>query len=45
MTRMRTPPPELANVKPDDPLRLDVAAALAYPDVKPSSTTNNEGTR
>jgi hypothetical protein len=42
---IRKPPPELVNVKPDDPLRLDVAAALTYPDIKPSSTTNNEGAR
>lgn len=28
---MRSALPELHNVKPDAPLRLDVAAALAYP--------------
>src|SRR5262249_32472467 len=29
---MRRSLPQLEKVKPDDPLRLDVAAALAYPD-------------
>src|SRR5215213_926809 len=29
---MRAARPKLQNVRPDDPLRLDVAAALAYPD-------------
>jgi hypothetical protein len=29
---MRSALPELHNVKPDDPLRLAVAAAVAYPD-------------
>src|ERR1700745_2705162 len=29
---MRGPPPELHNIKPDDPLLLKVAPARAYPD-------------
>src|SRR3954466_9648150 len=29
---MRAVRPKLHNVRPDDPLRIDVAAALAYPD-------------